>query len=241
MLGTVAVFCPFGELQRVIAGYFWGLYPLFLSKTMFYNIPRIYWILGASFIFTIVFGRAFCGWICPFGAILEFTGKIPNKNRVNPPALLEDRYLKYEILAVFLAASIIFGYPVFCQICPAGAFYRAIHGFGVGFLVYIALISLVTVIYLSYRYDGRVWCRNICPLGAILAILDHISALRVRIKKELCIKCMSCHNICPMKIDIIDETLRKNRDTVPTGECIRCGICVDSCPKNAIEMSLRYG
>ena len=56
---------------------------------------------------TILFGRYVCGWVCPFGAVLQFFSYLFKKMKWHAPKLTGNRllYLKYAILLVVLAAS----------------------------------------------------------------------------------------------------------------------------------------
>jgi len=95
--------------------------------------------------------------------------------------------------------------------------------------VFIAIIFIV-ILGLGY-YHRRFWCRNLCPLGALLGIFSKFRWYRRRVS-DACTDCGVCRKKCRM--DAIAPDFR-NTDQV---ECISCMDCIAVCPVNAVSFGL---
>jgi len=93
----------------------------------------------------------------------------------------------------------------------------------VAFLMFALIIALG-------RFARRFWCRNLCPLGALLGVLGKASPLRLRVS-EACTRCLRCVNEC--KMGAITDDPRKYHGP----ECIVCYGCVAVCPEGAISLT----
>ncbi len=104
------------------------------------------------------------------------------------------------------------------------------------------IISSITMgsLFFSVFFKRRVWCRYLCPLGAINALFSMPSILELRANTHMCLnRCADhlCYNGtggaagCPMFRHpfLVDN----NRD------CILCGQCVKNCRLNSIHLNLR--
>lgn len=89
--------------------------------------------------------------------------------------------------------------------------------FGVG------LVILILILVGSLFYD-RVFCKYICPLGAVNAILSRVPLFRIKRIETTCISCSKCDAVCPMNVEV--STVH----TVNSPECIACMECVSACP-----------
>jgi len=88
----------------------------------------------------------------------------------------------------------------------------------------IGVILLVITILGSLLYD-RFFCKYLCPMGGVLAIIGQLSPNRVVRNDSICIHCNKCTKACPVNIDVAKET------EVKKTECISCNECVNVCPK----------
>ncbi len=220
--------CPIGAMQAVIGSE--HRITLYVSGFLIF--------IGA------LLGRFVCGWLCPFGLVQDLLHKIPFVKKITTfkgDRLL--RRLKYLILLVFVIILPLFALdsfgistPWFCKyICPSGMLFGGIplatvdEGIreATGFLfAYKGIILAFTVVLSILIY--RPFCKYICPLGAIYAVFNKISVLRIRNDEEKCIGCKKCERVCKMNIGVLSD--------LNSPECIRCGLCVKSCPTESLSM-----
>lgn len=217
--------CPIGALQAVAGS----------SKFDF-----SFYVVGFLLALGVVFGRAICGFLCPFGLIQELIHKIPSPKVKLPKPF---RYLKYVILIGFVIISPIAftefgtGAPAFCEwICPVGTLEAGIPLLAtqpmlqslVGFLFSWKMIILVITIVMCILCE-RFFCKALCPLGAIYGLINKVSLYSMKFMPQNCISCGKCAKVCPMDID---PTKAPN-----SIECIRCKKCVSACNFEALNLS----
>lgn len=206
--GTVCIIDPFFYIQRIaiLGGELLGVTdgPGYGSDL---NMILITITVAGLIIFTIIFGRAFCGWICPYGTLLTFFGKL-RKNKRELPEVLQDTNIKYGVLLGFFLSALVLGRYAWCDICPIGGFYRASGPFFYDFpwLLTFPLVFFIAIALMAVYYETRGFCKYLCPLGAFIALLDRISLNRVQLPLDRCVECHKCDDICPMGIDIVNET-----------------------------------
>jgi polyferredoxin len=185
---------------------------------------------------TLALGRVWCGWICPLGTVLDSFG---TNVRAGVPERL--RQIKYFLLFVVIAAALLASLPLMwldpisIVLSPlAGAAYPAIvrqmatsaassPGQSVQPMVYpILALPLVIILGLNLIVK-RFWCRYLCPLGALTALLSKFSWLK-RVVGDGCPKCKQCVAQCPM------DTVSEVDLSSDPGECLQCLNCFARCP-----------
>jgi len=226
--GAFDAFCPFGAIETLWAYITRGNT---LKSTNLLNYAVLSGVLGVS----LVAGRAFCGWMCPLGAVQEWLAvlarriggeKHPVRGKATKASFPLDlppwadrplRYVKYLILGLVLFTSIAAVYPPLHPFCPA----RAVFSFKLttGLLWSVLITFLIT----SFLVE-RLWCKYLCPLGAALAIFNKISPIRLRADFKSCNRCGRCDIECSMGIKDVPDNLS---DT----ECIRCLECLETCTR----------
>jgi len=194
--------------------------------------------LGIFVAFSMVFGRFFCGFVCPMGFFQDIIAKcryILHMDGINRKDKLVEtlRTIKYVILLVFLLG--IFIKIDFCKICPAAVTTQTFAGFNEAFTV--GYFICVGVFILSF-FMRRFWC-NICPLGFLIGIFHKIALVRIKKDVTACTQCGACYAACPMKIKEI--YVQDKKSDVTTSDCIFCGECVKVCPEDeAIAISFLH-
>lgn len=98
---------------------------------------------------------------------------------------------------------------------------------------FLSLLSLAILgsVFILERWEKRFWCKNLCPLGGLLALLSRFSLLRGQILNP-CRGCKVCTQICRM--EAIDQEER-----IAPAECNLCLDCIDRCPDKAITFSFK--
>lgn len=189
-------------------------------------------------LYTIIFGRFFCGYACAFGSfgdfIHEVSSKIQKKIRKKvwkmPVSLRRKlQYIKYILLIGILVTCFLGIYSKIGLYDPweiFGSFTKlkfAING------RYIALV-LLGLIVIGMLLEERFFCQFLCPMGAVFALLPVMPfSVISKLPEECATGCNACQNICPASLDLSENS----------GECIHCMECVSICPKKNAGISWR--
>ncbi len=196
-------------------------------------------LLVAFLAITLLFRKAFCGWLCPVGTLSEGLWKLGRRlfgrTFALPPWIDGPlRAAKYLLLAFFLWAV-------------ANMSVEAIHGFlaspyglvadvkmldffrhmGTAGAVAVALLAAASLLVQNF------WCRYLCPYGALHGLASWLSPVRIRRDPETCIDCAKCARACPSRLPV-DAKL-----AVVSPECTGCLECVAACPvKETLALSV---
>jgi NapH/MauN family ferredoxin-type protein len=222
--------CPFGGIETFFT---WVTTGQLVSKTHPSNL-----ILGAAVLVSILLaGNAFCGWICPFGAVQDVLSWVRRRLHLptwTVPARLDAvlRYGRYAVLAAILVATAATAKLEFAAYDPYVTLFSLHWIFEPDLAtMWPGLLVLAIVVAGSLVVD-RFWCRYLCPAGAVFAVLGHLSFLRIRRTASACTDCNLCVAPCPVGIDVA-----KADPTVST-DCIGCLECVANCTfSGALEVS----
>ena len=169
-------------------------------------------MVGFTVVTTLLFGRVFCGFLCPFGALQDLITRIvPRRLQRGLPQRIHDRaiYLKYGILLLIVVlAAVPAQISVYQYFEPFGTvFYLSssplLWSIAVGFLMASAVVP-------------RFYCRYACPLGAALGVASLLSIFRIR-RVEQCAPCKVCEHACP--------TGAIRGPEIDFKECVRCNVC----------------
>jgi len=181
----------------------------------------VYWYLlvGPIIIITFIFGRIYCGWLCPFGAAQEFLYKVGIK-KARLPRKMDSRVkiLKYLLLIIVLMGVIVTKKPGFGNYEPFVVLFKQRGNF-----IQWAFLAVILV---ASIFVSRPFCRYLCLAGAIQALLSRLSLFKLKIK-EGCKQCQACEKICPVDAISIHSV---NGVQVNRFECIRCNQCMLICP-----------
>ncbi len=197
---------------------------------------------------TVLLGRVFCNWICPYGILHHFIGWVFGKGRAADPVRIEsNRYrsiyqIKYIILIAMIVAAIC-GTLQIGLLDPICLFYRSMStavlpainlaapssvyvrqyfhagAWAIGFLLFL-LVGMNVII-------PRFFCRVICPLGAFLGTLSSAALWRIDRNPTKCVDCDLCLKNCEGASDPHTQ-LRKS-------ECFVCFNCIEDCPEDALS------
>lgn len=220
--GAIAA-CPLGSLQNQIMN----------AKGLNGIIVKFpFYIIGMLVLFGTIFGRVICGFLCPFGLIQELLYKIKSFKIRKNELTRKLSAIKYIILALFvIALPIVLNSPSFCKyICPAGTFEAGLTHVllneklknTIGFLFSWKVLIMV-IIFVASIFIYRIFCRFICPLGAIYSFFNKVSILGLKVDSAKCINCNACIDSCLMDVKKVGDR-----------ECIECGDCIKKCKCDAI-------
>lgn len=221
--GAVAA-CPLGSLQGAFSA----------------DRSTIFYVSGIILMYGVLLGRMICGWLCPFGLIQDLLYRIPTPKLKKGPLTRALSMLKYILLAVFVFLIPIayamkdIPLPAFCKyICPAGTLEGGLtllaNEVNAGWFSMLGPIFtwkfLLTVSILTgCVFVFRVFCRFLCPLGALYGLFNRVSCLGIRLDESKCTACGRCEGVCRVDIRQVGDR-----------ECISCGECVNVCPTKAIS------
>ncbi len=173
--------------------------------------------MAIFFLLTFLFGRHFCGYLCPIGAVQELAYAVPSP-KVRLPWKRGLSLVRGLVFVLILAAGLGFSISVLAFF-GIQEFFRLV--FSAGFVVFLAVIALSLFIY-------RPFCRLICPVGVIFQLVATPARWKIR-RTDACIECRKCERVCP--------TSEAGRDDLK-GECYLCRRCMDVCP---VGGALQYG
>jgi ferredoxin-type protein NapH len=213
---TAMMSCPVGILQHFAA---------------VRQIPFL--LLGFLGTVGMIFGRASCGWLCPFGWVQDMMFKIRSRKLALPAWLGYGKYLSLVVLAILL--PFLTEVHWFSRLCPWGTLTAGIPwvtwnpidpSFGlpviepdmVGWL-FVLKLSILLVFLVLFVVISRPFCRTFCPLGAIYAQFNRISIFRMSVEGK-CVDCDLCVDVCPVGIRIADDP--NSPDCI---RCLKCTVC----------------
>ncbi len=215
--------CPFGGVVTIYTYFTEGAFIQKIHQSSF----TLMWLVLAL---TLLFGPVFCSWICPFGTVEEFIGKIGKKifkKNYNHfvPSIIDKllRYIRYVILILVVINTAISGKLLFANFDP----YFALFNIWSSEVTRLSLLVLGLVL-IGSLFVERPWCKYFCPLGALLGIFNLFRIVKLKRNEKTCINCKACDRICPMNINVSTSKAVSNH------QCISCFLCTDeiTCPVN---------
>ena len=192
-----------------IEGFWYYLFTgTFEAATIHYAVAKIFGPL--------VFGRGWCGYACWTAMVLDF---LPYKIPQNPRKKFGwIRYITFAVSLIFVAGLFL---------ARVGNIERIMF---VSFIVGNAAYYLVGIAMAYILKDNRAFCKYICPVTVFLKPMSYYSLFRVTCDQGKCISCGKCKKVCPMDVDVTDNSRKRENGT----ECILCMECVKACPKKAL-------
>lgn len=148
---------------------------------------------------------------------------------------------RHFVLGGALLSAAIFGFPVFCLVCPIGLTFATIllvmllfsNGDVTWSVVVIPALLLVEVVFF------RKWCSKLCPLSALMSLIGKANrTFRPAVDESACLEskgatCGKCATACEEGIDPRHPELGAN-----WSECTKCRACVEACPAHALTLPL---
>lgn len=168
-------------------------------------------LLGAS-----IFGRFYCGYICPMNTVMRVTGRFAKKLHLRSesiPKWMTIKFIPWSILILMLF-TVILSKKILHHEIP------------------ILLLLVFLSILFTARYGEWIFHNHICPYGALLRITGRLARVSTKVEKTQCIGCKKCETVCPSKAVQVDR-MNKVAEINPA-LCHQCQECSIICPKKAI-------
>jgi len=241
----------FWQLRAWPVNWFLQLDPIAAIGTIL-TTHTLYWPLLWALVtitLTIIFGRFFCGWICPFGSLHHFIGFLANRKTKLAKKVKLNKYrkaqcIKYLLLIFFLfmaafpsiGATLQTGlldpiplatrsFQLLLSIADRSVNIMSItpRFYEAGWLI---LLIFFTAVFLNLVIP-RFYCRFICPLGALFAILSRFAIWRIGKNQTECSDCKLCERSC--------EGGCQPSTNIRISECVLCFNCRRDCKEQIIS------
>jgi len=160
------------------------------------------------------------------------------KSCVEKRKKIDSRHL---VLGGALLSTAIFGFPVFCIVCPVGLTFATIIALWrlVGFNEPSWSLLIFPVILIVELFVLKKWCFKFCPLGAVMSLLSIPNRLfRPRVNEKKCLRAQG--NECSICVAVCEEGIDPHFSE-GMHECTKCGICVEQCPTKAVSIPVFVG
>ncbi|MGB5026338.1 MAG: cytochrome c oxidase accessory protein CcoG [Saprospiraceae bacterium] len=241
-----------------------GKFILF-SKIFWPNDFFIFAVAMITFIifialFTVIYGRLFCGWACPQTIFMEMVfrkiewlieGSPGQQKLLQSKAWTSEWWLKKSLKHfIFLAFSFLIANTFLAYIIGVDQLYKIILkpiSENIGLLS--GLIVFTLLFYGVFAFVRDIICTTVCPYGRLQSVLFDKDTMQIsydytrgepreRIHKNQqrtqgdCVDCMKCVQVCPTGIDI--------RNGVQM-ECVGCTACIDACDEVMDKVGFNRG
>jgi len=183
-------------------------------------------LIGAAVVtvfYLLAGGRAFCGWVCPLGALMDLAHWLSGMLAIRKPFAGFPSVTRWYLLASMIIAPAISGVALYELYNPISIFHRTLLFYGAGIGMGSAMLVAVMFLYeLALARAG--WCKTLCPLGAFYILLGRVSPMRVEASTSAPAELARLMGeTCPEPGAIAGVLGREPFN----GECTLCGACVD--------------
>lgn len=199
--------------------------------------PAAFFLFTAFALISLLFRKAFCGWICPVGTVSEYLWKLGRglfgRNFRIPRWIdLPLRSLKYLFLSFFVCAVTMMSAAAIADFV-ASPYGLVVDVRMLNFFRFIGATTAYVVIALVFAsmLVQNFWCRYLCPYGALMGLISIFSPARITRNESACIDCGKCTKACPSSLPV-DRLVQ-----IRSAECMSCLECVSVCPaKGALSL-----
>lgn len=174
-------------------------------------------LFGISLVAALIFGRVYCGYVCPMNTLMLPAGWLSKKMKLqtgNTPRWLKNGCFTWITLAVSIAVMLLSKKLLHIDL-PILPFWLAIA----------VLVAL--------RYKPAVFHNLICPFGALQRLFGRFARLSEKVDKNACTGCKQCEKACPSNAIIVSPENKKA--AIKAALCHQCTNCRQVCPQNAIS------
>ncbi|MCA9322985.1 MAG: 4Fe-4S binding protein [Planctomycetes bacterium] len=198
-------------------------------------------LVGAAAVLLVVaalLGPVFCGWVCPFGLLADLNGGLRlrlskwlmRRRRLRLWDWRLPRATRWVALAFVLGMALTARLPVYQAVSPINQVPMAL-----AFMQHEAWFVIAALLVVEW-FVPRVWCRALCPTGALYALVGRWAPLRIRIDRQLAGRspCRQCSIHCPMGIRVMEDHTLRGKSSIDDLQCSRCGNCLEVCMQGVL-------
>ncbi|MEM9190192.1 MAG: 4Fe-4S binding protein [Myxococcota bacterium] len=246
---TLPFVMPFFGGKEFYFSYFWPLkfdyfYPQTLADAPLYL--AIYTLAGSILavpILAVFFGkRWYCSWVCGCGGLANTFGD-PWRHLTSKStgAWRFEQITVHSVMFIALVATALIGIDYIIG-DNESTFHIIVSGkewddFSVKYMYGLVVGSILAGVVGTGFYPlfgPRVWCRNFCPMAALLGWFQKLGRFRIRVKPDMCISCGNCSTYCEMGIDV--RAYAQNNESFTRAACVGCGMCAHMCPRGVLKL-----
>ena len=180
---------------------------------------------------SVVVAKSFCSHVCPVGLVSELLGRLGIRitgRTLTPPKWLDIplRGLKYLLLGFFAWAIWWVMSPQEVAAFLSSPYAKIVDAKMWAFFAPPSrlTVAVVGVLIVGSVFIRDLWCRYLCPYGALVGLLGFLAPLKVTRDADLCTDCHECSKVCPARLPV------HGMHRVASVECTSCQDCVVACP-----------
>jgi len=224
-----------GRKFIIFGAIFWAQDTLILALLM---LSFVLFII----LFTVTFGRLWCGWACPQTIFLEMVfrkieywieGDFRKRHKLDDGPWTTEKILKKTVKnGIFILISVLMTNTFLLWFIGSEKWFQLISEPIGAYLKTFAIMLVVSAFfYWVYGWFREQICTMVCPYGRMQGVLLDSNSVLVSYDYKRgepcgaktegdCIDCRQCISVCPTAIDIRNGTQL---------ECINCAACIDQC------------
>lgn len=183
----------------------------------------------------LLFGRAFCGWMCPFGTISRGLEYLLRRLPWRPPAYAvpERRFVRWIVMIAAMGVSVAGVHAILFLVLPHLLMQQSVYAMwllGGGGAVLGIFIGLVIA---GLVFGPTLYCATICPTGAALSLPGRVRLFKVTLAEPAtCGKnCSLCDSACWLQLEPSSGE--------PGADCDLCARCFTVCPRANLRVTAR--
>jgi polyferredoxin len=195
-----------------------------------------------------LFGRLFCGWVCPHNILTELTRGIRYLCHLDDQEPISKRLQRFRTktptwLSLGVGISAAVGVPVFMSFLLASWFVPvatvgAMWQSGAPHIALVGAQGLFTLVGIFLLLCGHRFCKTCCPYGMGQSISAYqggkfrpmeIQFVGPTSQETDCGPCRACQTVCPVQIDPRGATPEQPLQVGEFLGCWNCGECIDAC------------
>jgi len=179
-------------------------------EEFFIILMGVFFVTFLFLFITLLFGRLWCGWLCPQTVLNEFTRSIKGRTHI----------LSYVLL---ITISILVSAVLIWYFVSPYDFIQGLISYNLGDVVWWFWIVLSIIVFLNVAFVRETFCTTVCPYSKLQSALFDKNTMVIAFdpsRERECMHCDACVAVCPTGIDIRDGISEK---------CINCARCIDEC------------